>query len=385
MQSYLKRVLHATLPVAALLFAALLFTGCQPAEQIETYTIERTAPPKPPLDTAAYAKQLDHILVAILPQEKKAWFFKLVGKAPAIERQQQAFRDFIATVNLADASTDTPTWDVPEGWQEKEASKMRAATLVLPDEDGELELAVSSLPLSVDWEEFLVPNVNRWLRQLQRDPLPKATVLKLAKQLATKNGEATLFELSGRMAQQPGTNPHAGLGIPAPPARPSAPAPSAPAKQPTPPPAANPPKKQTLAYDTPEGWLPGKMSMMRKAAFLLPGGGPSDEVTVMSFPAIPGGQMSDVNANVRRWAGQVGLTKLTDDELEKLTEKMTISGIEGTYVQLESPEAASSVAIFAAMAQKGEQVWFFKMVGKRDLVTSQRDAFRKFLASVRFE
>jgi len=139
-----------------------------------------------------------------------------------------------------------------------------------------------------------------------------------------------------------------------------------------------------LAYEMPEGWLPGRMSMMRKAAFLLPGGGASDEVTVTRFPDSPGTQMADVFANVRRWAGQVGAS-VTSESLEDLTEPITVSGIKGTYVELTSPaERVPPVALYVAMIERKGQVWFFKMVGSRELVSSQRDAFREFLSSVKF-
>jgi len=358
--------------------ALFLSVGCQPEAQVETYTVARSAPPRPLLDAAAVLEQWDHILVAIVPQQDKAWFFKLVGKASAIERQRSAFNDFLSTVKLADTSSDTPSWELPEGWEEKEASSMRAATLVIPDSSGELEVAVSSLPLSESWEDFLVPNVIRWLNQLQRGPLAKEIILELAQSVPMQSGKATVFDLAGVMSQQPmgppfhaGTGPHAGLGI-APPPKPMSKSLSKPE-----------PTAKPLTYETPDGWLPGKQSSMRKATFLLPNGGPTDEVAVTSFGAVA--QMADVAANVGRWAGQVKMSPPSDDELKELTEPITISGLEGTYVELTSPpEADVQRAIYAAMLEREGQVWFFKMVGKPDVVSSQRAAFREFLASVRF-
>ncbi len=362
-----------------MLALAILFSlGCQPEQQVETYTVDRTTQTRPLLEARAVLEQLDHILVVIVPQGDKAWFFKLVGKASAIERHRGAFNDFLSTLKLADHSTETPSWELPEGWDAQEAAKMRAATLVVPDIDGNLELAVSSLPLSGDWEDFLVPNVNRWLRQLQRAKLSKNTVLKLQQKLPLGDAQATIFELSGVMAKRPmgagalASNPHEGLGI-------AAPA-TAPATQPS---SAPQTKSKELTYKKPADWLPGQMSMMRKAAFLLPSGGPADGVTVTSFPAAPGTQMADVAMNVQRWAGQVAPAGETLDEL---TEPITVSGIEGTYVELISPpDAATQRAIFVAMVNRAGQVWFFKMDGKPELVRGQRDAFREFLGSVEFQ
>ncbi len=352
---------------------AVLTLGCSPAPEIKTYTVTRTEPRSGPIPL----DQVDQILVAILPQEDKAWFFKLNGKKPAIERQRDAFEKFLAGVSVADSSDETPKWSLPEGWQERGASQMRAATLLIPDRGGELELAVSSLPLAGSWEDFLVPNVNRWLRQLECESLAKEKILELAAEVTTESGTATVFQLAGIMPAQPrgmGGNPHAGLGIPAPKA--ASPAPQARAAQ---------SRTSELSYSTPTGWQPGEMNSMRKAAFLLPGGGPSDGVTVTSFPA-GGGQMSDVVANVQRWGRQVGVTELTEAEVDELSSPIEVGGFEGTYVELSSPgESDRKVSLFVAMVQRQGQVWFFKMLGESELVTSQRAAFREFLASVEFK
>jgi len=369
--SLLKTSLPTTSLLATFAVALLFLLGCQQEEPLTSYTVARTSPPRPPLDAAAVLQQLDHILVAIVPQDDQAWFFKMVGKAPAIGRQRKAFDSFLSTVKLADSSSLAPSWELPAGWKEQDASAMRAATLVVPDNDGDLEIAVSSLPLTVSWEEFLQPNVNRWLRQLQQKSLPQSTVLKLARPASTGDGKAkaTVFELSGAMAQQSMGGAHSATG-PAPRAA------SAPQRAPS---------EKPLTYQMPDGWQPGKLSVMRKAAFLLPAGGPSDEVTVTSFPAVKGTQMDDVAANVQRWAGQVGLAPPRGDRLDQLTKPITISGIEGTYVELMSPaEATRDMALFAAMIKRDDQVWFFKMVGSGDLVSGQRAAFREFLGSVRF-
>ena len=363
----------------------LLSLGCQPEQKVETYTTEPTTTARPPLDATAVLEQLDHILVAVVPQDDKAWFFKLVAKAPVMERQRKAFNEFLATVKLAPSSVDTPTWELPKGWTESAEKKpMRAATLIVPDTEGDLELAVSSLPLGEDWEGFLVPNLNRWLRQLRRDPLPKATLLKMVQQSSTKDGEASVFELSGKMDLAPmgtpagggfhgGKDPHEGLGIAPPPAA------SAPVAK------KSPAASKDLTYKMPEGWLPGRMSSMRKAAFLLPGGGEADGVTVTRFPAAPGTQMADVALNIQRWARQVGMARPEGEVLDELTKPISIAGIEGTYAELASPaEAATQMAIYVAMVEREGQVWFFKMHGKPELVSSQRDAFREFLGTVAF-
>ena len=358
--------------VLAPLFLAIFLLGCKPQEEIRSYTTARTSPPRKPIDAELAASLLDHTLAAIMPQGDKAWFFKLAGPAKAIERNREAFLKFLSTVKLADNPAETPDWQIPEQWQEKPASEMRVATLVIsnaqgPDEQGPLEIAISSLPLSGKWEDFVVPNVNRWLRQLQEPPLDEKTIFKLTKQVKLQNATATLIELVGRSPKQKSSNPHAGI--------PGAPPVGAP--QPT---ASNP-----LTYETPAGWLPGKMSSMRKAAFRVVEGDAQAEFTVIDLPASGGEQVTQVEANMRRWAGQVGLTALDAETLQKLIEPITIDGSAGSYAELVSPTSAErQLAISGAMIVRDSKVWFFKMTDDVDLVERQKETIQKFLASVKF-
>ncbi len=357
--------------VLTVLTLGVFLSGCKPQEQIKVDVVPRTTAPRKPVDAKVVASQLDHTLAAIVPQGKKAWFFKLAGPAPAIDRQREAFVEFLSTVKLAEDAAETPTWKIPEPWQEQPASEMRAATLVIPDEQGPLEIAVSSLPLSGKWEDFVVPNVNRWLRQLREPPLDEEAIFKLTKQVELQNGSATLIELVGRSPKKMASNPHA--GIPG--------APPLGATQPT----QQPPASDALTYETPAGWLPGKMSSMRKAAFRVVEGEAEAEVTVIDLPASGGEQVAQVEANIRRWAGQVGLVDLDAEALQKMIKPIKVDGSEGSYAELFSPEAAErQLAIFGAMVVRDGKVWFFKMTGDVDLVKSQQSAIRKFLASVKF-
>ena len=344
--------------------------GCQKEQTIRTYEVARTAPPTEPFPI----DQLDHMLVAIVPQDKKAWFFKLVGKKPAIERLKPKFEQFISTVELADSSELTPTWKLPEGWSERGAAEMRAATLLIPDPGGELQLAVSSLPLSIEWEDFLVPNVNRWLDQLQCRDKKKQDILKLAQQIPTAAGESTLFHLAGIMKRRPmGRDPHAGLGIP--PANSSPPASI----------ARSPNANSELKYEKPADWQPGRMSSMRKAAFQLPGTPSAGEVVVSSWPL--SGQMGDLEFNVDRWGRQeLGGEPPTGKALEELTKSVQVDGLDGSYLELFSPaEASQQLAIIVTLVERQGQIWFFKMSGLREAVAGQRENYRDFLGSVRFQ
>lgn len=343
--------------------------GCEPQEQITSYTVPRETPLRPPVIQAELANQLDHILVAILPAGDQAWFFKMVGQAPVLNRQRGDFMKFLATLESGTSAGAIPVWQLPTGWKEKGASEMRVATLVVPDEQGAMEVSVSSLPLTEDWQDFLTRNVNRWLGQLSQTPLDEATINKLTDKVTTPAGAVTLIELVGIKRQQPQGNPHAGLSMPQGTAG-----------------ASQQPSSKPLTYETPDGWQPGRLSSMRKAAFNIVQGNRKAEVTVVDLPTAGGAQITDVQANVMRWAGQVGLADMDDVALAKLVEEITISGTSGSFVALFSPEQAESpTAMLAAMVVHNEKVWFFKMFGERALVVSQQEAFQQFLKSVQFQ
>lgn len=352
--------------------------GCQRQDGISTYTTEHESDSRLPTDYGSLAQRLDHTLAAILPQGDQAWFFKMAGTAPAVERRRDDFLAFLKTVAPATTAGAPPSWQLPEGWEEKEASQMRVATLVVPDDDSPLEIAVSSLPLSDDWDDFLSRNVNRWLGQLSQGPLTEATIKKLADEVATKAGPATVFELVGVQKNSGRRNPHAASAADEAPR--TSPPPSQQQAQ-----ASQQPSEGPLVFDTPAGWQPGRMSMMRKAAFNIVDGDEQAEMTVIDLPVAGGAQITDVAANVQRWAQQVGLSGLDDGAMAKLLQETTIDEAVGSYVALLGPEDSERPkGMLAAMVVRDEKVWFFKLFGDRKLVERQQDAFQSFLRSVRF-
>lgn len=360
------------LPVFIAILPLLLFvsSGCQRRDEVQTQTKERTSPPQEPIDADRYLQQLDHILVAIVPQEEKVWFFKLTGKAEQIEAQRKTFLEFVKSIKPSESADDLPTWELPEGWENKESTvRMRLATITVPDENGSLEIAVSNLPASDNWEAFVDVNVNRWLGQLSRRPLVTSAIMKLAEEQPFDGGTATVFQLSGKLQAAPMQNPHANL------------APKSKEKE-----TESEVPQGPLVYQTPEGWKPGRTTAMRKAAFLISNSDKQAEVTVIDFPANAGPQITDVSANMLRWAGQVGLNDLGEEGLAKILKKIEIDGKEASYGEFLSPEGVSpGKGLLGAMVEHGDRIWFFKMIGDRDVVESEQEKFQEFLKTVEFQ
>jgi hypothetical protein len=373
------------------LIVAAALAGCREAETITTYETERVAPRAKAVDVDRVRSELDHMLVAIVPHGEIAWFFKVVARGDAVEKLRKPFEEFVGSVELVKAG-ETPKWKLPEGWTEKPGDKMRTATIGVPHEGGQLELTVVKLPLSGQWDAYLKENVDRWLEQLQQQPLSEKDVAGLTRSLPFKGGEATFLELVGVMEQNsrmmPPGHPQVASGVPAATASSSRPADSTPrpaqavAAGAATTPAAEFAKPAEFTYEPPAGWQPGPTSTMRKAAFVVSEGNQKAEVTVMPFPA--SGAMADPTAQAQRWAGQAGL-QLSEDELKAATKEVTIGGAEGQQFELLGAETGEApVGILAAMVRRGEQMWFFKMTGDRALVEKQREAFGKFVESVKF-
>ncbi|MEO2048594.1 MAG: hypothetical protein ABGX16_18725 [Pirellulales bacterium] len=366
-----------------LLMGGLIGVGCRPQEKIATYRVDETSS-RAAVDVDRLAGQLDHLLAAVVPQGNKAWFFKLVGPQAAIDRHRDEFLQLLGSLRMNTGKN--PSWQIPSGWQEKPASGMRAATFTIDDLSGPLELTVTSLPVNGVWNEYVTNNVNRWLNQLQQAPLETVEVLALLKTVPIgedpQEGAATVtvaswLELVGVMPRKPKTG-----------SMPAGHPPIASGSNKTEASTAtegSPPQPQTaspLTFAQPAAWQPGRVGGMRKAAFQIVEGDKRAEMTVIDLSSGASG-ITDVAANVRRWAGQIGLQDTSGEQLEQLTHPVKIDGIDGHHAVLLSPNADGK-GLLAAMVERDGKVWFFKLTGDRSLVDKQQQAFADFLKSVKF-
>jgi hypothetical protein len=356
--------------------------GCQKSETISTYDAPRTEPPPRAVDVEAERKSLDHMFAAIVPQKDKAWFFKLVAPdEDAANELRKPFAEFVSSITLGEGDA-TPTWKLPAGWMQKPGDRMRTATIEVPHGGAKLELAVSTLPLSEDWDPFVERNVNRWMGQLQQGALSTATVAKLSKKAPIQGGvDATTFELVGfmkaaPMAGMPAGHPPVGEGMKA--ATAGSPRASDKTDRPEAGPAVEPAE---FTYKAPEGWQRGATGPVRKASFNVSDGSQTAEVAVTAFNA--SGGMADPIGQAERWAGQVGL-KLSAADLKAAGKEATIDGKKGQQFELLG-QGDGAKAILAAMVERDGMMWFFKMTGDRPLVEKQREAFAKFVESVHFK
>jgi hypothetical protein len=146
-----------------------------------------------------------------------------------------------------------------------------------------------------------------------------------------------------------------------------------------------------LAYETPSGWQDRGRSGMRLATLVIEDGETGHEVTVI--PA-----SGTLRANVDRWLGQLApalaeadRSRLADEAVGA-AETVPVGDREATVVLLAASAAAApqeedaaSEAILAAMIPfDGSAALFVKFKGPIDVARREREAFNRFVASIRW-
>jgi hypothetical protein len=390
--------------VLAIVVTGTMF-GCRPADQIQTYTVPKEAPPIAAAP-APSGEPSDRMLAAILPDGDKAWFLKVVGPLAAVAEQEHPINDFFGSVRTA-PDKPHPDWKLPAGWEERAGSGMRIATITIPATPKPLEISVTSLPWSGSPDETLV-NVNRWRGQMQLPEIGPQGLADCTHEIVAGDAKITIADLRGQMKSGGMTPPFTGgMAMPGrdrvdgatpsglrtghPPIAGGAAA-GLPAGHPPIDAGAETPAPRTespLSYESPPSWHENPASGMRKASFSVSDGTQLADVSVIDFPAAAGPMMADPLANVNRWRGEVGLPQVTEDDLPHVTESIKIDGQTATLVDAipdagKPQESQADRGTLAAMLNNGDTIWFFKLTGSRDLVAAQRDQFKAFLKSVRF-
>jgi hypothetical protein len=368
-------------------FFSLVFviaSGCDKKPEITTYEVPRdkNAPVTPPVASseaapAANAEPTRMIAAAVL-RDGQAWYFKANGPEATVEKVAEDVHAFIKSLKLPQDQPSVVAWDVPEGWKEGPERMMREATLVLPEGEPPVEVAISKLTVQGEETEYLLANINRWRGQLGLEPVKELNESAGVKVVELDGGKAWVFDGVGEMAagammpSMPGANaPFAGGSTP--PAAPSTPSTAAP--------APIPPATPQLTFTSPDNWKEGPRGSMGSRSFVV--GEAADGVIVKMSDFPPVGMMADPLANINRWRGQLGATPAEEGKLDDVSEPITIAEVEGRLTDITSPDGSQKM--LAAMVQKYGKVWFFQMLGPAKGVEAAREDFTKWLAGVKIE
>lgn len=329
------------------------FTGCSETPEIRQYSISKERSDLgsigmtdlPSRRKVQSETRETRMFVAIAERESATWFFKVTGTPKQVASKENEWTGILKTIQFSD--NDQPVWVLPGNWQQKPASGMRFATLQSVDPpESMVEISISQLGPS----QNLLANVNRWRQQLGLPPINESE-LKLGN-LEAEAGTLKTFDETGEMTTA---------------ASPMRPAPEKPADSP-------------FTYDAPDGWTNGATSSIVRLRLVQ---GKADNPTQITVTQLLAGN-NEWLPNAQRWATQAGMDS-EPENMENLTEPVTIDGIEGKLISLISESEKQETAIVGAMIVKQDLAWFFKLVGSPENVSRYEKEFEKFIASFRFK
>ncbi len=375
----------------AVLFLGLV--GCDETPPIRQYTVQTQVP-----ETLLTR---DRMLAAIIPRSPKVWFAKMVGPTDAVDYAKNDVRRFVQELRFENDSPDLES--LPGGWRQSPGDRpMRFATLLIDTPGKQLELAISDLPRTGDWDTQVLMNVNRWRGQLglpdSDAPWGGGEVLQA---VSADSEPAIWLDLTGQ-TKGPGApmGPEATMGPGAPmisgvdgqrgaaknQSSTSSASPLVPvaASQ-----SASSVSDDKLAYAAPPQWRAGQVGGMRLAEFEI---GPAEQTPAAELTIIPAG--GDARGNVARWLGQIRGDSPPGDVVDRAledAETLVVSGRDSQRYFLggqdgdaaaKSEEQAQAIDV-TIVPMEGGMSLFIKATGPEDVLRAERERITLFLESIR--
>ncbi|MGV3483814.1 MAG: hypothetical protein ACO1RT_05305 [Planctomycetaceae bacterium] len=360
-----------------LLLVAVVITGCNEKPTIRQYTIPGKMP--------EVLITNDRMLGAIIPQGSEVWFVKVVGPAEAIKAAEAEIREFTSQLQFTDKGPDLSK--LPPGWNRGGEKQMRFATLLVDTAEAQLDVSISQLPRTDDWDEQVAMNVNRWRGQLKLPPSTEKWAGGQPIDVAAKTDQQAIWvDLTGQtgadssmLSMPSATPPFADTAQATDPSQSKSKNQNSSADNAV---TQSEPKPDSgMTYDKPESWRPGKMSMMRLEAFNI---GPEDETAELTIIEAGG----DLRGNVARWLGQVRGDSPTDEVVDKVmdsAETLKLSGREAKryYLTGEDASAPAAQAIDATIVpMENGMSLFIKATGPPKTIQAEKERIGEFIRSL---
>lgn len=320
------------------------------------------------------------------------------------------------------AATPAIAAKVPTDWQEAPPGEMRVASYHVKGKDGKMaDVSVIPLPGMAGRD---IDNVNRWRGQVGMTPVGEGELAKLTETVQVGGQEGKLYEMAGQnsgsgeknrilaaivrrpdaawffkmvgddalVAEQKsafvdylksfsfaGTSGGAAMReTQLPPSHPPIGniSPSAAAAAPS-------SGEGKPEWQVPAGWKEIDGGQFLVAKFIVSGSDNSQAAVNVSMSAGDGG---GVLGNVNRWRGQLGLNQQSQAEVDKLVTSVDIEGGKAMLVDMSGTDMKSGAKtrLVGAIVPKGQQTWFYKLMGPAQLVEQQKDTFTKFVQTVKY-
>jgi len=136
-------------------------------------------------------------------------------------------------------------------------------------------------------------------------------------------------------------------------------------------------------WEVPSGWkeVPGGQFLVAK--FLLTGAANAQAAVNVSKSPGDGGGLS---ANVNRWRGQLGLGPLAEADVAKAMQPLELPDGKASVADISGQDARSGqpARLLAVVVPRSEETWFYKLMGDAQVVQQEKDAFMKFVQSVKY-
>jgi hypothetical protein len=137
--------------------------------------------------------------------------------------------------------------------------------------------------------------------------------------------------------------------------------------------------------DTPPAhWKKQALSPMRLASYLVQGeAGATVDISLSVLRRAPGSML----ANVNRWRDQLAQPPLDEAALKQTSQPLSCALGEGVVVEIEGLGAAADAAkdgrMVGAIAESGNDAWFFKMRGNSALTATEKANFLQWVQTVK--
>ena len=418
----------------------LIFAGCENDEvtkyRVKKLKVESTEPELPTPEQLMGQREMTmpdqstqrstattltidpaRLVTAIVDREDGWWTFKIVGPKEIIDETEPQWKTFFQQLSFDDSGT--PKWELPDGWSEGEGGMFRYTSFVIGNYQPPLEMTVSRLAAGQD----LLDNVNRWrVKQLGLADIDAAGLDDSLQKLEYKEGSLLIFDEIGKFtnsisppfANRPpassnmspnsahdGTSVNSGTGG-------SDPASGQKTTEQNNNDQDSIGQQQVpFTYELPDGWNeidPGMFVLLK----LNTGDNtvteteesdneddPDDDrqeqspkskigaqISVSQLPQME--QVTDWNANIKRWCRELERDQLSAEQISEQTQPVNVDKIKGKQISIEGGADSNPKAYRVAMIERDQKVWFFKMVGDRDTLESNREKFDSFLESIKF-
>lgn len=137
-----------------------------------------------------------------------------------------------------------------------------------------------------------------------------------------------------------------------------------------------------LTWTEPKGWRRGPDRPMREVTFQI-----GDDQETECYVVVLGGTGGGVEANINRWRDQMGTSALPESMIDALP-RFPFLGHDGVLVEIPGSYTGMGDAdvpdalMLGAVCMLPQASVFVKMVGPRDTVEGEREAFLEFCRSM---